>query len=491
MNSLLSDLGNGKFDGANLVLNFEMLNPANSLWGKLYNLYARIDTEEKRFLEFEKWWGGFFLLSADEIHQIVDDLFIGNKIVQGTFQLDNGRMIDLKKIQNPIMVFCSEGDNITPPQQALFWIPLVYKSVEEIKRYQQVIVYIVHPKIGHLGIFVSSSIACKEQQELIGSVEMINFLSPGLYEMVIESEPSKPWKNDYRVRFEERSMEDLEAQDQAEDEAPFKLVAKMSEMNDISYRLTLGPWVQSVMSEPVAEVFRQWNPLRTQRYLLSDLNPLLWSAKAMEPHVRAHRVELDESNAYVKAEHTYSKLMVSALDLYRDLTNYVKEGVFQGVYENPFAKLVLQPFWVTESKQEQDDMAAQQVTMRDADTKQWRDLLEVGGYNEGILRIMVAIMSAEGQIEEAEVVRGREIIAACERMVNIKRSEVKRLVKEQSRILQTDHEAALRALPKLIRTRPERDKAILVATEMTQVGERAKPTKDLILKKIEEILAQT
>ncbi|MDQ1277711.1 MAG: hypothetical protein QG555_753, partial [Thermodesulfobacteriota bacterium] len=32
--SLLSDIGNGKFDGANLVSNFEALNPANTIWTK-------------------------------------------------------------------------------------------------------------------------------------------------------------------------------------------------------------------------------------------------------------------------------------------------------------------------------------------------------------------------------------------------------------------------------------------------------------------------
>ena len=32
--SLAADLGNGKFDGAYLVQNFENLNPANSLWDK-------------------------------------------------------------------------------------------------------------------------------------------------------------------------------------------------------------------------------------------------------------------------------------------------------------------------------------------------------------------------------------------------------------------------------------------------------------------------
>ena len=57
LTSLAGDMGNGVFDGAALVANFESNNPANTLWKKPYNVYANVDTEAERFLEFEKWWG--------------------------------------------------------------------------------------------------------------------------------------------------------------------------------------------------------------------------------------------------------------------------------------------------------------------------------------------------------------------------------------------------------------------------------------------------
>lgn len=58
LTALTGDLGNGIFDGAWLVRNFESLNPANTYWTKQYNLYSKIDTEAPRYLGFEKWWGG-------------------------------------------------------------------------------------------------------------------------------------------------------------------------------------------------------------------------------------------------------------------------------------------------------------------------------------------------------------------------------------------------------------------------------------------------
>lgn len=53
-----SDLGNGRFDGANLVLNFEGLKPGNTWWSKYANLCDRADSEGPCFLEFERWWRG-------------------------------------------------------------------------------------------------------------------------------------------------------------------------------------------------------------------------------------------------------------------------------------------------------------------------------------------------------------------------------------------------------------------------------------------------
>jgi pimeloyl-ACP methyl ester carboxylesterase len=56
LTSLAGDLGNGIFDGANLVANFESMHPDNTYWRKIYNVYSNVDSEPPRFLEFEKWW---------------------------------------------------------------------------------------------------------------------------------------------------------------------------------------------------------------------------------------------------------------------------------------------------------------------------------------------------------------------------------------------------------------------------------------------------
>ena len=173
LTALASDLGHGKFDGAWLVQNFESQNPANTLWTKQYNLYSKIDTEAPRYLGFERWWGAHVNLNADEIQFIVDELFIGNKLSSGRIETSDGLAIDLRAIRSPIVVFCSKGDNVTPPQQALGWILDLYDNVDQIRSYGQTIVYTIHESVGHLGIFVSTSVARKEHGEFSHNIDFI------------------------------------------------------------------------------------------------------------------------------------------------------------------------------------------------------------------------------------------------------------------------------------------------------------------------------
>jgi pimeloyl-ACP methyl ester carboxylesterase len=131
---LASDLGGGKFDGANLVMNFEQLNPGKTWFRKNFDLLANVDDEAQRFLDFERWWSGFYFMNENEIRWIVENLFIGNKLTRGEAFLSDGTPVDLTRIEAPVIVFASHGDNITPPQQALNWIPDLYRRSRRSRR---------------------------------------------------------------------------------------------------------------------------------------------------------------------------------------------------------------------------------------------------------------------------------------------------------------------------------------------------------------------
>jgi len=243
------------------------------------------------------------MLNTDEIHYIVRNLFVGNKLERGELELREGQKVSLKNIQSPILVFASQGDNITPAQQALNWIPRVYASVDDIKRHGQVIVYIVHKDIGHLGIFVAGSVARKEHNEIIGNFDMIDFLPPGLYEMVIEGDVQS---GKFTSQFEPRTFADIAAYDDGTaDETDFSVVAKVSEANDNLYQLSMRPWVKFWTTELSAEIIRYLHPLRTQRYMFADINPLMRPLKNIASVVRQNRKPAAADNPFTAMEKSF------------------------------------------------------------------------------------------------------------------------------------------------------------------------------------------
>ena len=297
-----ADLGNGVCDGADLVQNFENLNPANTFWDKYYTCIAKIDTEPERFLEFERWWGGFYLLNKEEIEWIVQNLFVGNKLWSAD-EKGLGKVFDLREIKSPIILFASLGDNITPPQQAFNWVADTYASTDEIKARGQVIVGLVHQTIGHLGIFVSGRVAKKEHAQIVSVLKSIEMLPPGLYAMHISEHKGESGKIEYDVEFTEHRLEEVVARInrfQRADEKAFEPVAEVSEFNQRAYESFVQPLVQSLSNDYSARLSRWFHPMRFQRWVFSDLNPwLAWLGPAADM-VKAQRAT-DEQRAAVLA----------------------------------------------------------------------------------------------------------------------------------------------------------------------------------------------
>src|SRR6185436_188177 len=166
-----------------------------------------------------------------------------NNLSSGKIQTTEGASIDFRSIRSPIVVFCSQGDNITPPQQALGWILDLYSDTDEIRNYGQTIVYTIHDKIGHLGIFVSSGVARKEHAEFSSNIDLIDMLPPGLYEATFEARGTETLNADLAVgqwvmRCEARTLDDIRAMggNSAEDERRFAAAKRVSEINLAAYQ---------------------------------------------------------------------------------------------------------------------------------------------------------------------------------------------------------------------------------------------------------------
>ena len=447
-----SDLGAGKFDGAYLVENFEDLNPANTLFNKYYHLFDDVDDEARRFLDFERWWGGYYLLNEEEIRWIGHNLFIGNKLAQGEARLGPGRYFDLKAIKQPIIVFASMGDNITPPQQAFNWISDLYSSTEEIKANGQTIVGLIHEDIGHLGIFVSGKVAKKEHTQIFSVLKYIQALPPGLYGMEIHEKTGADGNVEYDVTLHERKLEDLKRLQKYDrvDEKPFEAVAAFSELNERAYELLMRPVVRELVPEWLAKTLREWHPLRVQRWWFSDRNPILAPLSAMAAAVRAYRQPRAANNVGRSVEHLQAAYVSAALDLYRDLRDAAREAAFFEVYGNLLSLSVADQRAVIRRRTPFDARALPAV-------RQVLDEIDQGGLPEAIIRTGILIVKAGGGKRRlAQMEHTRALLEPTGVLRDIDEDHFRRLLHEETLVVEFEPKLAKASLPKLVHRASDR-----------------------------------
>ena len=402
--ALAGDLGSGKFDGAWLVSNFEGLNPANTLWTKHYNLYSKVDSEAPRYLEFERWWGGHVLLNAEEMQFITDQLFVGNKLATAEVISSTGTRIDLRNIRSPIVVFCSKADNITPPQQALHWILDLYDSVEDIRMHRQTIVYAIHESVGHLGIFVSGSVAKKEHDEFASNIDLIDVLPPGLYEAVLtpKDKGSELVAGDYLVRFEPRTLNDIRrlGGNDEEDDRKFATAARISEINLGVYRTFFQPWVRMWTSEALAETWRQLHPLRLQYEIFSRTNPLIRQMSKLAVDVRENRHAVPRENPLLQAQEWFSDCIEASLNGYRDLRDQSSEVLFDVIYGSPFVQALTGLKASDGSPRHRPGKDANYYALVGQRVEELRNGMTEGGPREAVIRALLYVRMPEGVVDE-------------------------------------------------------------------------------------------
>jgi pimeloyl-ACP methyl ester carboxylesterase len=455
LTALTSDLGGGQFDGAWLVQNFESLNPANTLWSKQYNLYAKVDTEAPRYLGFERWWGGHVLLAGEEMQYIVDNLFVGNKLSTAEIVTADGVRIDPRKIPSPILCLCSKGDNITPPQQALGWITDLYGNTEDILAAGQTIVYCIHETVGHLGIFVSGSVAQKEHQEFASNIDLIDCLPPGLYEAVIEQKTEDTTSEDlvtgdYISRFEARRLKDIRALggNTPEEERCFAAVARVSEITNSLYRTMVQPAVRAVATKQGAEWRQRLHPARLGYELISDGNPALQPLAVAAARVADQRRPVSADNIFLKWEKLFSAWMETSLEAYGAWRDYWVEQTFFAVYDQPWLQALLGLRASDEPPRKHPGHDGDRLALVERRMDALRRKMDQGGPREAALRALVYVRMPARAVDE----RGFEMLRRirAEHGAQKTLAEFKQDLREQYFLLRLDEERAIALIPKLL-----------------------------------------
>lgn len=454
MTALASDLGDGLFDGAMLVQNFERLNPANTYWKKQYHLYDNVDTEANRYLEFERWWGGHVILGGEEIQYIVDNLFVGNRLSTAQLVTRDGRRVDLRNVRSPVVVFCSRGDDITPPPQALGWIRDLYEDEADIVANEQTIVYCQHDTTGHLGIFVSGSVSRKEHTEFTANMDYIDVMPPGLYETTVthvdDHDDPELIERDYLLEFTPRNFDQLDrdVMHKPEDDRRFATVARISEINLGMYRLFMQPWLKAMITPEVARLMRQMHPIRLGYKLLSDRNPLTIPLPVMVEAVRNNRHPVCQDNLFKALETMGSDQLVASLNAMRDFRDSSTEKMFMDVYGQPLLQAAVGLYGDAHVHRRRPGAEPEHRRFVEQRQAELRAKIAHGGAHEAVMRSLIYVLGGAPATDERNFKRLRASRAELE--PGIKLSEFKRLVREQFFILKLDREQALSSLPDLL-----------------------------------------
>ncbi|AWN51040.1 DUF3141 domain-containing protein [Methylobacterium sp. 17Sr1-1] len=452
---LASDLGGGVFDGAYLVENFEYLNPANTHFGKAYGLFSKIDTEPARFLEFERWWGGYYLMNREEIAWIVDNLFVGNRLAAGRAEWEEGKAFDLRAIRSPIILFASLGDNITPPQQAFNWVADLYPTTADLKANGQVIVGLMHESVGHLGIFVSGSVARREHAQIVDLLDYIEHLPPGLYGMKVEETEDETGPA-YDVVLRELEVEDLQRLQKyaRKDEVPFEAVRRVSELNAAAYETFVHPVVSAWVPREAGAALRALHPLRVRRWALSDLNPALSALAPWADLARAHRVRRDEAGPWAAAERRSAAGITAAWDFYRQMRDASAENLFYATYASLSTVL----------PRAEEPAAATEGTpaLREAMAR-----IDEGGFTDAAVRACL-LMARLGPKERrlSTFKRIRELVGRDVGLLAMSASDAARVVRRQAAIVEHAPDAAMASLPDLVRKAEERRRLLDVVDRL-------------------------
>ncbi|WP_338082020.1 DUF3141 domain-containing protein [Donghicola mangrovi] len=481
----LSDLGGGLFDGAHLVQNFELLNPSRTLFRKYTDLFRDADTAEPAFLEFERWWGGFFLLNEPEIHWIVEQLFVGNRLVKNEARIEPGRPVDLKAIRAPIIVFASHGDNITPPQQALNWIVQTYADEQEIRIRGQRIIYMVHEKVGHLGIFVSSKIAKREHTEVASTLKTIEALAPGLYEMTIDDIVEEDGETHFVVGFSERQMADIRSlSEDMQDERPFAAVARNSEVQAQLYDALVRPFMKAAITKSAAEASRVLHPQRLSRAMMASRNPLVAPIEALAGHVVENRAKADPANPFLAAEAFWVQGVEQAIDMWRDTRDMMTEMSFYALWSNPWGR----------------NFGSTHETRRTLKNPQeLRNLPEVtqalfnmrrGGFAEAVIRMLILLAENRGAVRRDRLERASRLLTKDEPFKSLGAERRAMIIQEQTLIVTYEPEEAIASLPDLLTTQPERETALLVVRFVPGAISEMSPQTLHLLERFHKVLGQ-
>jgi hypothetical protein len=230
--------------------------------------------------------------------------------------------------------------------------------------------------------------------------------------------------------------------------ARFATAARVSEMNLTAYRKFVQPWIKAMVTPQMADLMRNWHPLRVQYEAFSGENPSMKAVEVAAEKVRENRKPVASDNPFVAFQEKVSKQIVDALDKWRDSQEAFSEALFLSVYGSPAlqAAVGIDPQSKPSRKLEMSPQYRERLQARIAELK---SQVGQGALREAAIRGLLYVGMARGMVNE----RSLEALRRIRKNDNGPRltiAQFKTTVREQFFMLLLDQEGALAAIPKLL-----------------------------------------
>lgn len=159
----------GNAPGEFLNFGFLSVDPIRLVVAKYQGLMNNLESSEfiESFLKMEKWIFDSPAIPGETFRQYIKHWYHNNELVNNKFELD-GKRVDLRKIEIPILIVEARYDHIAPPESSEALLDVVSSKDTEV----------FNAKKGHVGVTMSGAMhkelwpkVCKWMKERSGEVK--------------------------------------------------------------------------------------------------------------------------------------------------------------------------------------------------------------------------------------------------------------------------------------------------------------------------------
>ena len=250
----------------------------------------------------------------------------------------------------------------------------------------------------------------------------------------------------------------------------------------------VSPWVKAMSNEATAKWLRRANPDRMRRYLLSDLNPAMWTVKSLAQMVRAQRMPVAPDNPLAQIERQVSDRVARTLDAYRDTRDAWYESVFKVIYESPWVAAAVGLYGEADPRRSPRATAALREEFARLKIAEITSHIEEGTPFDAWVRLLIWQGMEEKVIDERpfNLIRrlGKEQPPGPRRTL----TELKEAIRQQMFVLLVDEERAIAALRKLMPDLKQRERAVALARQIASAKGPLSANQEARFRHVEQVL---